>query len=37
MEPSISHVLNGDIIKTSHYIFEYAGREEKLLYGSIDY
>lgn len=34
---SISHVLNGDIMKTSHYIFEYAGREEKLLYGSIDY
>lgn len=28
----ISHVLRGDIEKTSHYIFEYAGREERLLH-----
>lgn len=34
---SISHVLIGDIEKTSHYTFEYAGREEKLLYGSEEY
>ena len=30
----ISHVLIGDNEKTSHYTFEYAGREEKLLYGN---
>lgn len=30
---SISHVLIGDYKKTSHYTFEYAGREERLLYG----
>lgn len=29
---SISHVLRGDYEKTSHYIFEYAGREERLLH-----
>lgn len=34
---SISHVLIGDFEKTSHYTFEYAGREEKLLYGSEEY
>lgn len=34
---SISHVLNGDISRTSHYIFEYAGREEKMLYGIESY
>lgn len=33
----ISHVLNGDISRTSHYIFEYAGREEKMLYGIESY
>ena len=31
---SISHVLIGDMEKVSHYTFEYAGREEKLLYGT---
>lgn len=31
---SISHVLLGDREKTSHYSFEYAGREERLLYGT---
>lgn len=30
---SISHVLRGDASKASHYTFEYAGREERLLYG----
>lgn len=34
---SISHVLRGDIEKTSHYTFEYAGREERLLYDSEEY
>lgn len=34
---SISHVLRGDYEKTSHYTFEYAGREEKLLYGNEDH
>lgn len=29
----ISHVLTGDQYRTSHYTFEYAGREERLLYG----
>lgn len=29
---SISHVLRGDISRTSHYIFEYAGVEDRLLY-----
>lgn len=30
---SISHVLLGDYERTGHYRFEYAGREENLLYG----
>lgn len=30
---SISHNLLGDQTRASHYIFEYAGREERLLYG----
>lgn len=34
---SISHVLNCDHDRTSHYTFEYAGREEKMLYGIRDY
>lgn len=34
---AISHVLNGDISRTSHYTFEYAGREEKMLYGIESY
>lgn len=34
---SISHVLNGDYEKTGHYYFEYAGREDKLLYGTENY
>ena len=34
---SISHVLRGDYEKTSHYRFEYAGREERLLYGNEGY
>lgn len=29
---SISHALRGDVDKVSHYIFEYAGPEENLLY-----
>lgn len=29
---AISHVLRGDCERTSHYIFEYAGREERLLH-----
>lgn len=33
---SISHVLRGDINKVSHYRFEYAERETRLLYGSDD-
>lgn len=33
---SISHVLCGDIHKTSHYTFEYAGRGDVLLYGDDD-
>lgn len=31
---SISHVLRGDYEKVSHYQFEYADREERLLYGN---
>lgn len=31
---SISHVLMGDYEKVRHYTFEYAGREDKLLYGN---
>lgn len=34
---SISHALRGDVNRCSHYIFEYAGREERLLYGSDEY
>lgn len=35
---SISHVLRGDYQKVDHYTFEYAGREERLLYaGNEDY
>lgn len=34
---SISHVLIGDIEKVGRYTFEYAGREERLLYGTRDY
>ena len=30
---AISHVLRGDSTRTSHYTFDYAGREERLLYG----
>ena len=33
---AISHVLRGDISRTSHYRFEYAGREDLLLYGDED-
>lgn len=33
---SISHVLRGDYETTSHYTFEYAGREDILLYGNED-
>ena len=36
-QSSISHVLRGDFEKTSHYVFEYAGREDMLLYGGDDY
>lgn len=28
---------NGDYEKTGHYYFEYAGREDKLLYGTENY
>ena len=31
---SISHVLRGDFERTSHYRFEYAGNEGRMLYGS---
>ena len=34
---SISHVLRGDYERVGHYTFEYAGREEILLYGLEDY
>ena len=34
---SISHVLCGDYEKTSHYTFEYASLEDRLLYGFDDY
>lgn len=30
---AISHVLRGDSTRTSHYTFEYADREDRLLYG----
>lgn len=33
---AISHVLRGDHYRTRHYTFEYAGREERLLYGDDD-
>lgn len=33
---AISHVLLGDCNRTSHYRFEYAGREERMLYGDED-
>ena len=35
-QASISHVLRGDQSKTGHYRFEYAGREEKIIYGDDD-
>lgn len=34
---AIPHVLNGDMWRTSHYRFEYAGLEERLLYGNDEY
>lgn len=34
---SISHILLGDYEKTGRYTFEYAGREDRLLYESEDY
>lgn len=34
---SISHALKSKNQKLSHYIFEYAEREERLLYGNKDY
>lgn len=34
---SISHALRGRTRKVNHYVFEYAGREERLLYGNEDY
>ena len=34
---SVSHALRGDIEKIKHYIVEYAGREERLLYGTEEY
>lgn len=34
---SISHVLVGDFSRTSHYYFEYADREDILLYGFENY
>jgi len=34
---SISHVLRGDKDKISHYIFEYADKEDDLLYGNDEY
>lgn len=33
---AISHVLRNDAERTGHYRFEYAGREENLLYGDED-
>lgn len=33
---AISHVLRGDHARVGHYRFEYAGREEMLLYGDDD-
>lgn len=33
---SISHILCGDYEKTSHYTFEYASWEDRLLYGFDD-
>ena len=33
---AIAHVLRGKTKRTSHYRFEYAGREERLLYGDED-
>ena len=34
---AISHVLIGDYCKTSHYTFDYADREDDLLYGNYVY
>lgn len=34
---SISHVLRGDTNRCSHYTFEYADGEERLLYGNDEY
>lgn len=34
---SVSHALRGDTEKVKHYIVEYAGREERLLYGTEEY
>lgn len=34
---SISHVLIGDSSRAGHYSFEYADREDRLLYGNYDY
>ena len=34
---SISHVLVGDYERTGHHYFEYAGREDRLLYGNQSY
>ncbi|GHU53700.1 endonuclease [Clostridia bacterium] len=34
---TISHILNGDLERTARYTFEYAQREERLLYGTSDY
>ena len=33
---SISHILRGDHYRTKHYTFEFADREERLLYGIDD-
>lgn len=33
---SISHVLRGDFNRTAHYTFEYADREDAMLYGRFD-
>ena len=34
---SISHMLRGDCDRVSHYTFEYAGREDRLLYANEEY
>lgn len=33
---TISHVLRGDLERARHYTFEYAGREERMLYANYD-